>query len=337
MVSVTNDQKVNWSLGVWPYRARRTIEEWDLTPLQITLIYMVFGFAALYLSDVVFVQLIDDPALLQQVQAVKGGVEVVATGGLIFVLTHRSRRSLTRANDRLQQQQEELQVLHRLFRHNLRNTMNIIHGYTASLHEELDTQRHREWCATMLDVADQIIHYTEQADKIQKVTHDGDFTVTDVADTVTQVIDSHPEITEQTQVETSLPETALVEANKMLSEALTELLRNAIVHNDTDHPEVMLSVDPEAGPSHMTEITVADNGPGIPQHVKQAIQQRNEDQLIHLDGIGMWFVFWTITSARGEFMIEDREPRGARIRFHLPKAMSRFTQTSVPTLASATG
>jgi hypothetical protein len=41
--------------------------ERDLSPLQITLVYIVFAMVALLISDVLFVLWIDDPALLRHI------------------------------------------------------------------------------------------------------------------------------------------------------------------------------------------------------------------------------------------------------------------------------
>lgn len=72
----------------------------EITPARITAAYLLFGFAALYLSDVILVQLFADP-VLSQLQTLKGGVEVLATGGLIYGLSRWSRSQVETRENRL--------------------------------------------------------------------------------------------------------------------------------------------------------------------------------------------------------------------------------------------
>lgn len=81
------------------------IPDWNvvpdrLTPAQITAVYILFGLVLLYFSDVLLPALIADPSLLKRVQAVKGGVEILITGGLIYVLVDQMERQLQQSEQR---------------------------------------------------------------------------------------------------------------------------------------------------------------------------------------------------------------------------------------------
>lgn len=107
--------------------------------------------------------------------------------------------------------------------------------------------------------------YTNQAGRINKITESNGYRKTfDLTAVVSRLVDSHPEVTSEVQVLTTLPARATVEANRMFEAALRELLSNAIVHNDKDQTPVSIDVSAEVGPAHMVEIRVSDNGPGIP-------------------------------------------------------------------------
>lgn len=116
----------------WVTWIQRRGRVYDLTPRRVTLVYLVFGLAALLGSDVLLVQLVPEPRL-SQLQALKGGVEVLVTGGLIYALTRGSRASLHRTNSRLDAARRELGVLHRVLRHNLRNDLTVILGYANQI------------------------------------------------------------------------------------------------------------------------------------------------------------------------------------------------------------
>lgn len=336
-MGVANVSEADRRWQPWYYQLRRTMARWDLTPGQLTGIYLVLGLLALYFSDVLLVRMVEDPAALSQLQAVKGGLEVVLTGGLIFVLARRSRRSLRQKNERLERQREELQVLHRVLRHNLRNDVNLVHGNAASLAQVVDDPRHRTWCEEIMDVAERIVHYTEQTQKINRVTEDDATRAVDLAAVASRVVDNHPELTAAVSVELSVPETAIVRAHPLVEVALHELVTNAVRHNDSDDPMVALTIDSPGGPSHLTELVVADNGPGISDDVRRTVQHRGETQLGHLDGLGLWLVSWVVTLSNGQLSIEDRSPNGARVRIRLPRATTRGQPTSSPSVAGMAG
>lgn len=118
MANSTLSPRETFLARVFNTRLRQTLAPVDLTPLQITTMYGLFGFSALYVSDVMLPQRIEDPAFLAQLQALEGGGEIVLTAGLIYVLTRQSRGAITRRTDRLEALEAERNVLHRVFRHN---------------------------------------------------------------------------------------------------------------------------------------------------------------------------------------------------------------------------
>lgn len=307
-----------WHPSIWYYHLRRSLKRWDVTPTQITGIYLVLGFLALYFSDVFLVRTIDNPTTLSQLQAVKGGVEVLLTGGLIFVLVRRSRRAIGRTNDRLERQQQELQVMHRVLRHNLRNDITLITGYGTSLLEDLEDDRHRRWCEAIVDVAKRINHYTDQTRKINRVDTTDTLATINLVAVVRRLVGDRPALERAVSLEA--PDGARVHAHPMLKGAIDELLTNAVTHTEREDPRVTVTVDPDAGPPHRTTLEVRDNGPGIPSHVRRTIEQRGETPLIHLDGLGLWLVSWVVTVSNGEFEIENPDTGGTRVTLQLPKA-----------------
>ena len=131
-------------------------------------------------------------------------------------------------------------------------------------------------------------------------------------------------------VSATVPDDALVEANTMLGSALEELVTNAVKHNDSETPQVTIEVDEETDLSHMVEIRVADNGPGIPDSELKPLLEGTEDQLLHLSGMGLWFVEWTVRHSGGELVIENREPRGTIAIVRVPKAPEGLSSALSP-------
>jgi signal transduction histidine kinase len=303
-------------------RGHRWAHPWldaELTPLRMSLAYLVLGLGALYVSDVVFVRYLTDP-LLSRIQAIKGGVEVFLTAGFVFLLTARREAQQQQHIDRLDQQHEQLQVLHRVLRHNLRNDLNVIQGYTKRLLERLETTQRDSECEKILETAEQMERYTEQATRIKRITEGEDLLQSyDLTELIPRLVD-HPRVTDDVAVSVSVPDSATVVANRMFEAALREVVTNAIKHNDSETPRIAITVLPAAGPSHVIEIQVSDNGPGIPDGELKPLQEGKEEPVVHLSGLGLWFVAWTIRQSDGTLDFEGNEEGGTTVRIQVPRA-----------------
>lgn len=310
--------------GIVPNWVRRRLPVVNLTPLRITLAYTILGFMALVVSDILLVRYLADP-LLSQLQAVKGGLEVVLTAGFIFVVTNRREVQLDRSRADLARQREELNVLHRVLRHNLRNDVNVIMGAATLVKERFDVGDASEYCDTILETAERMTHYTDQAKRIHNIsqTNDG-LREFEFEPTVTDLLERHPD-TDDVTVSTTVPDQEIaVEANPMLPTAIGELVSNAIEHNDSDDPVVDVELRPDAGPPDTVDLRIGDNGPGIPQSQLTPLREGREEQLLHLDGMGLWFAEWTVRHSNGELRFGDGEDGGTDVVLRLPKAPSMY-------------
>lgn len=304
----------------WRHWAPRLGTETALTPLRISVSYLVVGMGALFLSDVVFVQYLTEP-FLSRIQAVKGGVEVILTAGFIFALTARREAQLQRSIDQYNRQNEQLQVLHRVLRHNLRNDLNVIQGYATWLHERLQTEQFASKCGKIIETSERMTRYTEQAARIRGITKGDDLTRTyDLTETIPTLLDRHPQLTEDVDVSTRIPDSARIEANQMFEAAVKEVLTNAIKYTDAETPRIDIDVGPAYGAPDMLEIRISDNGPGIPESEIEPIRTGKEGPVVHLSGLGLWFVAWTVRHSGGEIDFETSEGGGTTVVLRLPRA-----------------
>ncbi|WP_181685793.1 sensor histidine kinase [Halorhabdus salina] len=298
-------------------RARPFLSEWELTPGRITVAYLVFGFVGLYVSDVVFARAFEEP-LRSQLQAIKGALEILVTAGFIFALTTASRRQLQSTNRELQRRNDELNVLHRVMRHNLRNDLNVIDGRAEYVETRLADDDLVDSCQTISAKTKAILAYVERTGQIRRINEDRTVRSFDLSRIIPIIVERHNRITDDAAVTLELPETAPVEASHMLSAAIEEVITNAITHSDPETPRLRISVSPRPE-SGMTAITVEDNGPGMPAHVQRIIKTDEHDQLAHLEGLGLWFVRWTVTDADGQLEI-DADEDGTTVTILVPTA-----------------
>lgn len=298
-------------------RLRDVITPVDLTPLQVTVIYALLGFLALFLSDVALTLLVRDDSLLNQLQALKGGIEVVLTAGLIYVLTDRSRRRLEHRNDRLDAIRAERSVLYRVLRHNLRQDMTVIAGYGQLVMAAVDDADIETDIGTVIERASRVERYLDKVQRIERLLD----TPVDLGEVdLARIVRRHPlinELAEDPDVTLSLdlPDRAPVVASPQVGMALSEVLENAREHVDAPAIEVV-----HESVGDYVRLAVTDDGPGIPAADRRAVDQMEEDPLSHSSGLGLWFVKLTCSVSGGKFEVDDRFADGSRVVLELPCA-----------------
>lgn len=297
---------------------RSAVPTFDLTPGLVTAIYCVLGFSALYFSDVYLPQAIEQPALLRREQALKGGVEVLLTAGLIFVLTKRSRLALQRYQGRLEHLQAERSVLHRVFRHNLRQELNLVEGHSRLIREEDDRGSLSSHCDVIETAADRTEEYVEMTRRFERMLHSR--TELRPIDLVAMVDhdDEVDRLREADDVDliVDMPTEARATGHSHVKVAFHEVLENAVKHNRSPRTRIGITVR-ERGRG-LVELAVSDNGPGIPEIERTAIESMEELPLTHSGGLGLWFAKLACTVAGGDLVIADGESGGAEVRLQFP-------------------
>jgi K+-sensing histidine kinase KdpD len=146
--------------------------------------------------------------------------------------------------------------------------------------------------------------------------------VTDVPALVEERAERIRERFPQAEVRVESGDDVAVRAIPALADAVTELLENAVEHNDADTPTV--SVEIVTLEDARGAIRLRDNGAGIPEIERRTILADHEmDQLHHSTGLGILFAYWVIWLSDGTLSIESNEPRGSLVTLTLPTAIER--------------
>ncbi|MFB6298659.1 MAG: sensor histidine kinase [Halobacteriales archaeon] len=279
------------------------IAQWAALGLGLAAVFcFVVAFGSAYLPPESLV-----PSLL--VITIATGAVIGALLGVVTGLReqHREMREITQRNH----------VMNRVLRHNIRNSMNVIHGRASLLAEEIDGEQRYD-LETIKQTADEVVSLSEAARKIDMLTSDTDRGPVEITTLVEECLVTVRQAYPTATFETDLPETAWVDTDPIVRSVLINLLENAVEHDDTD-TDTRVSITVETSSGDIC-IRVADNGPGIPVDQREILFTDREEPTRHGDGLGLWLVKWVADYYDGELRFDSNEPQGSIVSLHLPPA-----------------
>ncbi|MFP8957225.1 PAS domain S-box protein [Natrialbaceae archaeon A-CW3] len=223
------------------------------------------------------------------------------------------------------QRQKRVEILNRVLRHDLRNGMNIINGSAEMLAAAVDDEADKQFAEAIQERASELISLAEKTRAVER-TLDRDGAATgpiDVVERLETAIDrielTYPGVT--ISLAQGIPDRIHARADEMVEEAVYHVLENAIEHSDRDEPTIEVTLEEPGDDDEMVVVTVADDGPGIPDDERALLQEDEEiTQLRHASGLGLWLVNWVVTQSGGQLTFQENEPRGTIVRMELPTA-----------------
>ncbi|ELZ59571.1 signal-transducing histidine kinase-like protein [Haloferax sp. ATCC BAA-644] len=217
---------------------------------------------------------------------------------------------------------QRLGVLNRMFRHNLRNRMNVIEGYAELIrrNEATDTDEElAEAAEAIVEAADDLASLSEKAQTVSDALESEGTprrVSTLVEDAVSRAESTYPEAAVRTDIETGL----YARVDSRVGAALDELIANALKHGgETVHIDVCRT---EADDSKLV-VRVDDDGPGIPDEEWRVIKRGEETPLEHGTGMGLWLVHWVVKKAGGSMELEPSSLGGTAVTLKLPIGSER--------------
>jgi PAS domain S-box-containing protein len=225
-------------------------------------------------------------------------------------------------NRRLHEQQ--LDVLNRVLRHNLRNETNVLSGHATILRDALDDEELQTHARVIEKRTATLSNLSEKASTVRSLFDDASpiGTGCDITQLLAEVIDEFSDTYPDTTLSINTPNSIHARADSRLKTALAEILENAIVHNDQPAPEITVTIrsSNRDRTGEWIEIVIADNGPGIPEHEQKTIEKAEETPLQHGTGLGLWIAYWSVSLLGGEVSLKDDSPQGTRVILSLPRS-----------------
>jgi len=268
-----------------------------------------------------------------------------------------------------ERRRQQLEVLNRILRHNLRNDAGVVHGYGEILRDRLDDPELVRMADAVERRAGALAALGEKAGTVERLLADREPAATDVRELLDSVVADARERDEDAAIELAIDaEAAAVEtptadggaataaderttgdagadADEWVTRVRADALRavventveNALDHHDGEGTErddggawvrLALRRNERRGGDGSDEdasdrdarivLTVADDGPGIPDHEVEAVESGRETALEHGSGLGLWVVAWGAAAVGADVTYAEREPRGTRVTVSIP-------------------
>ena len=229
-----------------------------------------------------------------------------------FVAIHRDV-----TDERLTQQ--VLDVLDRVFRHNVRSSLTVIHGFTEIIEPELDQSKHQTALQAIRERTSHLNKISEQLTTIRQILQakqsSSPLELRYVETIVTQAQDTYDDAVITLTMETSGDRA--VTNGTILELALETAIDNAVIHCDQETPTVDITIRDSARDDTVL-LDIADNGPGIPEWEWNIVESGVETPLEHTSGVGLWILYWSVISLGGTVERAPNEPRGTVLTLEVP-------------------
>lgn len=212
---------------------------------------------------------------------------------------------------------EQLQVIGRVLRHNLRNDLNVIKIYAKRIENadsqsiQLDARRVHKQSENLLAKAE------KQRTLVEVLSSEASPEPRDISSWLENAVNRVAREYPQAQVTLDTSGLPKVMATLKIESAVEELLVNAIIHSDQETPAITLDGRMDGDE---VRLRVSDNGPRIPEIESSVLSEQDIDPLNHGSGIGLWLVYWIVSQSDGELLFETNEPRGNTVIIKLQRA-----------------
>lgn len=217
--------------------------------------------------------------------------------------------------EQLRDRQQRLEVLYRVIRHNLRNEMSVILNYADIAGGMTDNEQVEMAADTITETGRKLTSLSEKARQIQNALDTAEQTESvDVAQVARQVAEDQRGEFPAATINTDAPESCPARAIPALELAVENVIENAAKHSDAAEPTVDIGV---AAGEDSVYLSIADDGPGIPEQERNVLTKGRETALEHGSGLGLWLVYWVVDKSDGTLRFDDNAPQGSVVTMTL--------------------
>lgn len=300
--------------------SRWDTNDWEPRDVTVQFLWFVLGVGVLGSAAVLFVLYIQahGGSLVHPWFAITnwgiGGGIIGLLLGLYDRGQHRALEEVETARAEAERYGEQVEVLNRVLRHDIRNGVNIIQGH-ADIVESATRNGDSEASVTAIaSAAGDLYELAEQARRLEEALDDSEGTSVELTALIQHKIDQTLDDGADADVDCRYETTATVTDPNRLGIALEQVLRNAIDHHPgTPHVEITTRTTDDG----VVEVVVADDGEGLPPRERRVLDEREETQLQHSRGMGLWLSTWAIEATGGSLDVTSSSD-GTTVIIRLP-------------------
>lgn len=289
------------------------------SPRTIAGLYLVFGVLWILTTDSLVFGLFQSADTVTFLQTIKGWVFVGLSALLVFGLSAAHTRQYEQSENRLETASEQLQVLHRFFRHNIRNDLNVVLAHTEMAAADAPELRDEASLETVQRKTQNIIRMSEKLRMANDIDIEGTGDYVDLADVIEDGLHTIERRYPELDLSPEIPDSVPIRGDYTVSEVLVELVENAIEHNPNPTAECAISIDVEQRGETVT-VEVSDDGPGIAKKEIETLESESETDLTHTSGVGLWMVKWVCECHGGGMEIETDDAGGTAVTLTFERA-----------------
>jgi len=217
--------------------------------------------------------------------------------------------------------EQRFHVMNRILRHNLRNKTNIIDGHLSNLIQQLDNTELEvtEKTKPLESAVGDLVRLIEEAHAVRTIIEESgtEDNIIDCVPLIKEAVNIHRQSCPSANIETKFPEALPVRATSNLQFAIESLIDNAIKHNPSGSPYVLIRAE-YSDSDDWVNLYVEDDGPMIPSIEKEVVAGTVEiSPTNHGAGLGLWLVKWTTEIFGGELLFEKSEFGGNSVHIRL--------------------
>ncbi|WP_267640118.1 histidine kinase N-terminal 7TM domain-containing protein [Haloarchaeobius amylolyticus] len=213
--------------------------------------------------------------------------------------------------------EQRLNVLNRVLRHNLRNEMQVVSGCAEELEGRLDDETDISLARTIHESAREVASLGDTAREIEDMLDSPENAPTvDLRPVLDQLLDragsSYPGAVFTLQWNPS----SAIYCRRPIKPVLQHLLTAAASTGAPANPQVQVFV--HADSEDHVSITVADDGPPISAAERAVLETGTETPLDHASGLDLWLVVWGTRAMGGSLDFESHRETGNAVTVHVP-------------------
>lgn len=209
-------------------------------------------------------------------------------------------------------QQQRLEVLNRLFRHNVRTNTQVILSQIEYLSEHNSNEHARVAEENVLEInefSDRIREILEMFEREQAEPEPVQLRLL-IRDCIDTLAATFPDAS--IHYDGDVRRTYV---DRVFDDVFRNVVENALAHNPDPEPDVWIDIEDD---DSTVTVVVEDNGPGIDEEELALLDDGTETPLRHGSGLGLAIVVWGTELAGGNVSFDENDMGGVTVTIEVP-------------------